>query len=357
MMVIAEAGSNHGGTVDGAIELVRIAASAGADVVKFQFIFPSGLYLPEYLESDGTYSRSAVWEARQTEELTSEEWAEVWSEATRLGIAPAASVFCERGIDLLETLGTPFVKIASTDLTNLGLLAAAAKKFNQIVLSTGMASSEEIDASVNFLNKECGSPTVRLMHCVSRYPCPLEASAPHRVTSLRDKFGLEVGYSDHTEGVGAALMAVACGARFFEKHFTFDKSAPGFDHKHAASPGELTAYISALREGIAAVEKDPWNIAVEERETAIRARRGTYLRRDVAAGESISADDLLYVRPSTQSATSPHELGPLLAVAQTDMKRFQAVSLTHNSIEPCMSNHERASEYWVAEMREKKMVE
>ena len=357
MMVIAEAGSNHGGTVDGAIELVRIAASAGADVVKFQFIFPSGLYLPEYLELDGTYSESAVWRSRQVEELAPEEWAEVWSEAARLGLAPAASVFCEQGIDLLKALGTPFVKIASTDLTNLGLLASTAEKFDQIVLSTGMATIEEIDASLTFLKEECGSPTVRLMHCVSRYPCPLEASAPHRVKYLRDKFGLEVGFSDHTEGVGAALMAAACGARFFEKHFTLDKSAPGFDHKHAASPAELTAYISALHQGIAALEKEPWNIAAEERETAIRARRGMYLRRDVAAGETITANDLLYVRPSTAVASSPHELGSLTAVASIEMKRFQAVWLNNLRIEPCMSNHERASEYWVAEMREKKMIE
>lgn len=354
-MIIAEAGSNHGGSVEKAKHLVEIAANAGADVVKFQLIFPAGLYLKEYLQSDGTYKESAVSKARELEQISEDGWCEVWSYAECCGILPAASVFCSEGVALLQKLGSPFVKIASTDATNLSLIDAAAEVFNTIILSTGMASSLDIQTSLGFLRQRHASATVQLMHCVSRYPCPISASAPHRVGHLVNQFDVDIGYSDHTMTTDAALMALAYGATFFEKHFTYDKQAPGFDHKHAADSKELANYVSTLRGAAESIKHDPEKQTSGERETAIRARRGLYLKRDIRAGELVTAEDLLYVRPSTKSESSPLDVQGKQCRADGDMRKYQAINVRGDTVEACASNHEKAASFWSQEMAEKQM--
>ena len=148
--VIAEAGSNHNGDKDTAVNLVDIANLAGATSIKFQFIFPDGLYLPD-INIDGKLVPSEVYEVRQKEQLTTEAWSEVWQYAQKVGIDISASVFCMEGVKLLYKLGANYVKIASTDLTNLSLIKLACQNFKKVIISTGMATLDEISRTVRMV--------------------------------------------------------------------------------------------------------------------------------------------------------------------------------------------------------------
>ena len=204
--IIAEAGSNHNGSVARACALIDLAAQAGATSVKFQFIFADGLYLPAYYD-DGKYFDNSVYNRRKAEELDREEWVSIWQHAASVGINISASVFDRQGLVLLSKLGATYVKIASTDATNHELVGQACDLFKRVIVSTGMASLAEIDALVSFVRTKFPSTDLQLMHCVSCYPCPLENANVQRVRMLRECFGVPVGYSDHTSGNVAAAMA------------------------------------------------------------------------------------------------------------------------------------------------------
>ena len=242
IMIIAEAGSNHNGSMKRAKDLVMAAAQIGASSIKFQFIFADGLYLPKYLDDD-KYIINSVYDIRKSEELAKNQWSEIWSEANDNNIDISASVFCSQGVKLLSFLGANFVKISSTDLTNIRLIEEACDNFDTVIISTGMSSIDEIYKTVNFISGQYNKTNLKLMHCVSVYPCDLKESNISRIKVLKDYFGLEVGYSDHTETEISAVLALMSGASFFEKHFTTNKNLSGFDHKYALDPNEFKKYI------------------------------------------------------------------------------------------------------------------
>ena len=307
MEIIGEAGSNHNGDVETAIKLVEAAKIAGVASVKFQFIFADNLYLPEFHEK-GQYLPNKAHSQREQEQLTEAEWPKVWRAAEKVGIPTSASVFCDRGLELLGRLGAPYVKIASTDLTNFELIQKAAKSFPRVIISTGMSTLGEIEEAVHKLNISTPSADFDLMHCVSIYPCPLEKSNPSRVRLLREAFSKKTGYSDHTQGVHSALLALANGATFFEKHFTLDRTQAGFDHANALEPKELESYVHTLRSARRALDETPWRISPEEEETRLRARRGVYAARTLHPGDVLTAKDILYVRPGNGTSHTPSDL-------------------------------------------------
>src|SRR6056297_3083248 len=245
--IIAEAGSNHNGSVERACALVDLAARAGATSVKFQFIFADGLYLPAYFDA-GRYIQSRVYESRKAEEFTHDDWARIWRHAAAASIDISASVFDTKGLELLLALGSNNVKIASTDATNHELIGQACDAFDRVIVSTGMASLAEIDSMVCFVRNNFPTTNLNLMHCVSSYPCSLKNANVQRVRLLRDCFACPVGYSDHTIGYSAAAMALVEGASFFEKHFTVDRNLPGFDHANAMEEDEFTDYVNTLHD-------------------------------------------------------------------------------------------------------------
>ena len=307
MEIIGEAGSNHNGDVETAIRLIEVGKLAGVSSVKFQFIFPDNLYLPEFHE-DGQYIPNKAYMQRTKEQLTDAEWSQVWEAAEKIGLPVSASVFCERGLELLNHLGAPYVKIASTDLTNVGLIQKAAEIFPRVILSTGMATFGEIEKTVQATNAYAPSVTLELMHCVSLYPCLLEKSNPRRVRVLREAFSQEIGYSDHTPDVHSALLALANGATFFEKHFTLDQDQAGFDHANALDPKGLSAYVETLRSARRAMSQDPLMISGEEKNTRLRARRGVYAARTLYPDEVLTESDILYVRPNNGTGLSPSDV-------------------------------------------------
>lgn len=351
--IIAEAGSNHGGSLSRAKRLVEIAADAGADCVKFQFIFPEGLYLPPQGSPERTI-RPNVYEQRRSEQLSKEDWKEVWQHAKELGIDITASIFCEQGLWLLRSLGAGFVKLSSSDLTNRGLHRRIGNTFPQIIISSGMATLAEIEETVNGFHEVGKDSKLVLMHCVSIYPCPLNEARIMRVRQLGMLFeNVTIGYSDHTLGVESALLALSLGASVFEKHFTEDNSLPGFDHAHALEPNALFSYIQALRDCASLLGADPNVISEEEKNTGIRARRGAYAARDLPQGHVIEEKDILYLRPSSSSKVQPQDLiGRRLVEG---VSRFAALGL--EGVQAVSSNLDSANHYWAKEMQSKGMLE
>lgn len=349
--VIAEAGSNHDGSVARALNLIDIGRAAGASSVKFQFIYPDELYLPAFRDGDELRPNPAHTQ-RTTEQLTAQQWQEVWRYGEQVGVALSASVFCERGLDLLAELGADYVKIASTDLTNLDLIDLAAARFDRVIVSTGMATLAEVSATVAMVQDRHPSVALELLHCVSSYPCPVEDANPARVRLLRDAFGVRVGYSDHTEGGLSAILALAQGAELFEKHFTDDRTRPGFDHASAMEPDQLRGYVDDLRQAATSLTGNPNRNAPQEVETRIRARRGVYAARDLTAGHVLTRDDLLHVRPSTHQHTLPsHLIGRPLA---SDVREYDALGVGEG-VRAIASRWREASTYWAGEMDAKGM--
>lgn len=349
--VIAEAGSNHGGSLSQALKLVDVAADAGANCVKFQFIFPASLYLPVSLKGRRSEA-SAVFTQRRREQLSEKDWLEVWSHARAREIDISASVFCSRGIKLLADLGAPFVKLSSSDLTNLDLILEAGAFFDRVVLSTGMASLSEVADSVSSFTLEFPTSELSLMHCVSLYPCSFDQANVGRVGVLRDVFVRHIiGYSDHTLGDHSAVLAMAKGARFFEKHFTLNQSLPGFDHAHALEPDGLRNYVGLIVDTNRMLNEDALRANPREAETKLRARRGVYSSKDLTRGHVIRAEDLLHVRPSSAASVLPSDL--IGKEVREPLARFSALGLDGVGEVETMAS--KAEAHWTAEMTGKGM--
>ena len=351
--IIAEAGSNHNGDPNQACALIDLAEQAGASSVKFQFILAKGLYLPDFYDGTG-YVPNPVFDQRRSEELTETDWRRIWDHAKAQGITVSASVFCEEGLALLSQLGAPYVKIASTDLTNHALIGQACALFDRVIVSTGMATLAEIDAMLRSVRASHPRTDLQLMHCVSAYPCPLEDANTQRLGVLKQAFGVPVGYSDHTSDNASAIMALVQGADFFEKHFTNDRALPGFDHAHALDGPALGGYIRTLTAAAASLTRAANRLSDREQVTRIRARRGVYAARDLPAGHVLRSEDLLFVRPSTDFAvTDPAVLvGQRLAV---DVARHAALG-PPQGVGVVTSNWQEAQSYWGREMSEKGMT-
>lgn len=350
--IIAEAGSNHNGSVSRACDLVDLAARARATSVKFQFIYADGLYVPAYFDGE-KYVESDVYHSRKAEELTRDDWLRIWTHAAEAGIEISASVFDTQGLELLADLGASYVKIASTDATNHELIGEACDTFDRVIVSTGMASLGEIDAMVSFVRGNFPEIDLNLMHCVSSYPCPLGRANVQRLRLLRDCFGVPVGYSDHTDGEVAAAMALVEGADFVEKHFTTDRSLPGFDHAHAMEEEALARYVTTLNDCARSLDQPANSSAPAEATTRIRARRGVYAARDLPAEHVLTREDLLHVRPSTEFEGS--DLSVFLgARLEAPLRRYEPVGLRTT---PCGTegNWQGAHAYWSEEMTEKGM--
>jgi len=293
--IIAEAGTNHNGDAERARALIDLAARAGADSVKLQIINPDELYLPgEY--KYGHYDINAVRAMRRRFMLTDDAYRELAGYAGEQGIGFSASVFDEKGLDLLAGLNPPYVKVASTDLNNVRFLRRVAERGIRVVLSTGMSSLGDIEKAVRAV-LETGFEDLVLMHCVSAYPVGLAECNLAFIDVLKSAFGFPVGFSDHTESTIAAALAISKGIAFLEKHFTEDRTQKGFDHAYAAEGQQFVDYVAALRETYEALKPCQQKLKASELHVRERARRSLYAARDLAAGDRISDEDVLIVRP------------------------------------------------------------
>ncbi|MFT4606280.1 MAG: N,N'-diacetyllegionaminate synthase [Rhodothermales bacterium] len=294
--IIAEAGTNHNARLDTGQALIDVAKASGADSVKFQIIYPEGLYIPRLSTSAGFEVNPAL-ERRRQGMLSDAQYADLWTHAAELGLPISASVFDQRGIDLLVKLGVPYIKLASCDLNNDSLIRSATETGIQVILATGMSTLADVEHAVSVVDRASGALPV-LLHCVSMYPTPPERANVGFVSTLKSTFGTPVGFSDHTETDTAAILAVALGATWFEKHFTLDRSSEGYDHGYAMEPAGLTAYIRSIREAQGALHTHGEKLSDDELRVAGVARRGLFAAVDLPAGHVLKQGDVVAVRPA-----------------------------------------------------------
>ena len=293
-LVIAEAGINHNGDQVLAEELVDAAAEAGADVIKFQTHFPEH----EMLRGGATaaYVGESLFDLLTRTALSRDAHFALRDRAAKRGITFLSTPFSREAADFLETVSVPAFKTGSGELTNLPLQQHIARKKKPMIISTGMATPEEIDRTVQTIRRE-GTPFA-LMHCTSTYPTPYEHVQLGYIGQLHEKYGVPVGLSDHTLGGYVAYGAVALGASLFEKHFTASRSLPGPDQAGSIEPAELQELVRGIR----AVEKARGatkQIQPGEQDVRNMAHHSVVSLREIAAGRAITADDVWVKRPGT----------------------------------------------------------
>jgi sialic acid synthase SpsE len=292
--VIAEAGINHNGDVALASELVDAAAKAGADAIKFQTHFPEH----EMLRGGATaaYVGESLFDLLTRTALSRDAHATLKDLAAKKGILFLSTPFSKEAADFLETLGVPAFKTGSGELTNIPLQRHIARKGRPMIVSTGMSTPEEIDATARALDEE--RATYALMHCTSTYPTPFEHVQLGCIASLQAKYSVPVGFSDHTLGTAISLAAVASGANIFEKHFTASRSLPGPDQQGSMEPKELEALVKDIRSverSLGATKK----IQPGEQDVRDMALHSVVSIRDIAAGATIGGADIWVKRPGT----------------------------------------------------------
>jgi N-acetylneuraminate synthase/N,N'-diacetyllegionaminate synthase len=247
--IIAEAGVNHNGSLELAKKLVDGAKEVGVDAIKFQTFKAEDLVTKKTemasYQKKNMGKKESQFEMLKKLELTERDFIELKKYCDKKGIIFLSTPHTEDAIDFLESL-VPVYKIGSGDLTNLPFLEKVARKQKPIILSTGMATLNEIREAVNTIKKERNNKII-LLHCTTNYPCPLEEVNLRAMLTLKKEFNLPVGYSDHTLGILVPIMAVAMGAKIIEKHFTLDKNLPGPDHKASLEPKELKEMVESIR--------------------------------------------------------------------------------------------------------------
>ena len=308
--IIAEIGVNHDGSIERALELVDVAAAAGADAVKFQSFTADRLASEDaptasyQQQRDGADSQIKML-ARL--ELSVKEFGAIKHHCDGLGIEFMSTAFDADWLRELVALGIKRIKWPSGEINNLPFLKEAASFDLPIYLSTGMATIAEISAAVEVIRDARQRRTdddLVVLHCTSLYPAPIDTLNLSAIRTLATEFGLPVGYSDHSVGVFAAPLAVALGACVIEKHFTYDRRARGPDHHASLTGPELAALVAAIREAEVALGHDSKQPSNSELEMARVARKSLCLAHDMNAGEELTPACLVAKRPGDGIAPS-----------------------------------------------------
>jgi N-acetylneuraminate synthase/N,N'-diacetyllegionaminate synthase len=298
--VIAEIGVNHNGDVRLAHRLIDVAAEIRTDAVKFQTFTPELLAAPTAPKAAYQLERDAAstqWEMLRRLALDESAHVELKDHAEARDLIFLSSVFDPPAVELLERLDVAAIKIPSGEVTNVDLLRDVAATGRPVLMSTGMATLDEIDVAMEpFIVSGSG---VVLLHCVSGYPAPPSEANLRAMATLRDRFDVPVGWSDHTPGITISGAAVALGASVVEKHLTLDRAMSGPDHAASLEPDEFQRMVIAIREIESALGNGTKAPSAAEAEVARVARKSLHWRRGLAAGQKITADDLIALRPGT----------------------------------------------------------
>lgn len=293
--VIAEIGSNHNGDMDLARKMIQSAKSAGCDCVKFQSwtkvsLFSKSVYAgnPELEKEIDDYS------------VTEDQLRNLHSYAKGLAIDFTSTPFCQREVDFLtDDLNVPFIKIASMDLNNYPFIDYIARKSKPIVLSTGLATVEEIDEAVRLIQEKSRTGLI-LLHCIAQYPPKDTQLHLNNLDLFRKRYrNVEIGFSDHTVGTAIPIAAIAKGAVLIEKHFTLDKQLPGWDHPISATEDEMAFLVESGRRIVQAMGSYEREVTEEDIQKAKMFRRSIVAKSDIPAGKVIEIEDLDMKRPGT----------------------------------------------------------
>lgn len=318
--IIAEAGINHNGDLETALEMVDAAADAGVDCIKFQTYkaesFCSGRDDQFEYMSQGKVVRESMLELFKRHELSAHDFERLFAHAEERGVIPLSTPCDQPSVDLLEALDVAAYKIGSDDLVYHDLVSYIAGKGKPVIFSTGMGNQAEIDQTLKVV-RATGNDDVIMLHCVSVYPTPPDQVNLQKIPALRGQFDVQVGYSDHSEGTEALVGARALGAVVLEKHFTLDRGMRGPDHWFSSDPVELKLLVDRVRhmETLLGVEAlQPTDGEIEMRQLA---RRSIVAAHDLAIGHVIERTDLAFQRPGTglPPEEAQHLVGRKLRVA------------------------------------------
>lgn len=301
-LVIAEAGVNHNGKLPLALDLVDAAWDAGADVVKFQTFSADRLVRRDAPKADYQKRTGAATQSQHAMlkelELTREMHEAVIARCRARGIEFLSSAFDEESIELLAQLGLQRFKVPSGEITNVPYLRKIGRLGKPVIVSTGMATMEEVEAALSILEKAgTARSRITVLHCTSDYPAEFADVNLRAMQTLARTLGVAVGYSDHTRGIEVPVAAVALGAAVVEKHFTLDRSLPGPDHEASLEPAELKAMVRAIRNVESALGDGIKSPQSAEARNAGVVRKSVVAAKSIKSGETFSEDNVTVKRP------------------------------------------------------------
>jgi N-acetylneuraminate synthase/N,N'-diacetyllegionaminate synthase len=303
-LIIAEAGVNHNGDLQKALELIDVAAAAQVDYVKFQTFKAETIVNPSAQKADYQIKNMSGESNTQFEMLKKLEMGLDWyavliQRCQEKGVKFLSTGFDSDSIDFLDSLEIPFYKIPSGEITNKPYLQHIARKGKDIILSTGMSTIAEISAALAVIEAEgISRDLITVLHCNTEYPTPMTDVNLRAMNHIARELGVKVGYSDHTLGIEVPIAAVALGACVIEKHFTLDRTLPGPDHAASLEPEELKTMVVAIRNIEQAISgsgiKEP---SASEMKNLAVARKSLHTVKELKAGAVLTPDDLIALRP------------------------------------------------------------
>lgn len=331
VIIIAEAGVNHNGDINLAKRLIDVAADAGVDYVKFQTFKAERLVSREAKKaiyqvkniSDGDNSQ---YNMLKKLELSYDDHTQLLNYCTSKGINFFSTAFDLEGLKYLNELNLPLFKIPSGEVTNYPYLKMVATFGKPVILSTGMCTERDVEKAMDVLmDNGLLRENISVLHCNTEYPTPMQDVNLKAMVTLRDKFGVQVGYSDHTLGIEVPIAAVAMGAKIIEKHFTLDRNLPGPDHIASLEPSELLMMVHAIRNIELAISGDgSKKVGESEQKNISIARKSIHLSKDLQEGHIITNEDLIALRPG--DGISPMRwneiIGRKLAVSKKELDKL-----------------------------------
>lgn len=325
VLIIAEAGVNHNGSLDIAKQLIDKAVEAGVDIIKFQTFKSEKLVSKAAKQAE--YQQRNIGKKDEGQlamlkklELSPSDHEELMAYCRRKGIRFFSTAFDMDSIDYLHSLNLGLWKIPSGEITNYPYLRKIAQYHEPVILSTGMCELSDIEATVKVL-VEFGvkKEQITILHCNTEYPTPYSDVNLKAMLEIQDRFGVQVGYSDHTQGIEVPIAAVALGATVIEKHFTLDKNMEGPDHKASLEPDELKAMVRAIRNIEQALGSEHKTISESERKNIEIARKSIVAACPIRKGEIFTEENLTVKRPG--NGISPMQW--LDVIGKTAVKNFE----------------------------------
>jgi len=311
LFFIAEAGVNHNGSIDLAKELIDIAAEAGADAVKFQTFKTENIITPDapkssyHVKTTGDDNTQSWFNLLKTQEMSRDMHVKLIDYCKMKNIIFLSTPYDEESVDLLEELNVPAFKIASTDTSNIPLLRYIARKGRPMIISTAMATMQEVEDAVIAVRDE-KLKYIAVLQCTGNYPAKLSDSNLRVMETYKQKLNCIVGYSDHTLDLINPVAATAMGAKIYEKHFTIDKSLPGPDHIMSLEPEKLKQTVQAIKDTELAMGSSEKHVLKDEKENRVKLRKSIVANIDINKGEIIHKEMIAIKRPG--SGISPDKM-------------------------------------------------
>ncbi|CAA6799666.1 MAG: N-acetylneuraminate synthase (EC [uncultured Sulfurovum sp.] len=298
--IIAELSANHGGNLQIALDTIKAAKEIGANAIKIQ-TFTADEHTLDSDKDDFIVKGGTLWDGRKIYDLYDEahlpwEWhKQIFDYAKEIGITCFSAPVSKKSVDFLETFNVPIYKIASFEITDYELIRYMASKGKPVILSTGIASIDEIQDAVDICRSE-GNNNIIVLKCTSAYPAPLDEANLKTIKNIAETFGVVSGFSDHTLGITAPIVAVSLGAKVIEKHFILDKSIGGPDAGFSLDKREFSEMIKVVRDTEELLGRIDYSMS-EKKKHSRRFSRSLYVAKDIQKGDVFTEENIRSVRP------------------------------------------------------------